>query len=223
MRVQAFRCSSNSTAASPIHASAQHASPAQQTPHCSQQPQLDSSNDWVARTAALTSTSQHPAANGAAQRALKATPSLSSSKIFTSPHAAQNGGGTDTQPASVGLQNGHASGPSTPDAGALVGSSAMADSHCGVVVALALCGDYVCSAGGDAMIKVWKADTLDFVRSVMCLNPCVHVFVQNTATTRLHRVIVTVDTVFTLSISAAQERAATTLHISQKLLARNKM
>ena len=45
-----------------------------------------------------------------------------------------------------------------------MGSSAMADSHCGVVVALALCGEYVCSAGGDAMIKVWKADSLEFVR-----------------------------------------------------------
>ena len=48
-----------------------------------------------------------------------------------------------------------------------MGSSAMADSHCGVVVALALCGEYVCSAGGDAMIKVWKADSLEFVRYIL--------------------------------------------------------
>ncbi len=43
----------------------------------------------------------------------------------------------------------------------------MADSHCGVVIALALCGDYVCSAGGDAMIKVWKAGSLHFCRYLL--------------------------------------------------------
>lgn len=53
---------------------------------------------------------------------------------------------------------------SPPEGCALLRSTAVADSHCGVVVALALCGEHVCSAGGDAMIKVWKADTLELVR-----------------------------------------------------------
>lgn len=39
-----------------------------------------------------------------------------------------------------------------------------ADSHCSSVNALAVCGDLLCSAGGDAMIRVWKARTLEFVR-----------------------------------------------------------
>lgn len=48
----------------------------------------------------------------------------------------------------------------------LVASTSGAESHCGAVLSLALCGDYVCSSGSDAMIKVWKAGSLEFVRSV---------------------------------------------------------
>lgn len=47
----------------------------------------------------------------------------------------------------------------------LVASTSSAESHCGAVLSLALCGDYVCSSGSDAMIKVWKAGSLEFVRS----------------------------------------------------------
>ena len=65
----------------------------------------------------------------------------------------------------AGLANGAAcNGHSTPHGGVLVASSDMADSHCGVVIALALCGEYVCSAAGDAMIKLWKVGSLEFVR-----------------------------------------------------------
>lgn len=46
----------------------------------------------------------------------------------------------------------------------LVASTSGAESHCGAVLSLALCGDYVCSSGSDAMIKVWKAGSLEFVR-----------------------------------------------------------
>ena len=46
----------------------------------------------------------------------------------------------------------------------LVASTSSAESHCGAVLSLALCGDYVCSSGSDAMIKVWKAGSLEFVR-----------------------------------------------------------
>ena len=40
------------------------------------------------------------------------------------------------------------------------------DSHCSAVTAVACCGDYVCSAGGDAAIRVYKATTLEFVKCV---------------------------------------------------------
>lgn len=46
----------------------------------------------------------------------------------------------------------------------LVASTSGADSHCGAVISLALCGQYVCSAGSDAMIKVWEAGSLKLVR-----------------------------------------------------------
>ena len=42
--------------------------------------------------------------------------------------------------------------------------SATEDAHCGAVHALALCGSYVCSAGGDAMIRIWDASTLVLFR-----------------------------------------------------------
>ncbi len=38
------------------------------------------------------------------------------------------------------------------------------DSHCSAVTAVACCGDYVCSAGGDAAIRIHKATTLEFVK-----------------------------------------------------------
>lgn len=37
------------------------------------------------------------------------------------------------------------------------------ESHCSAVQSLAICGSYVCSAGGDAMIRVWRAHDLAFV------------------------------------------------------------
>lgn len=39
-----------------------------------------------------------------------------------------------------------------------------ANSHCSSVTALALCGGYICSASTDSTIRVWKAQTLEFVR-----------------------------------------------------------
>ena len=44
--------------------------------------------------------------------------------------------------------------------------SAAEDSHCSAVTAVACCGDYVCSGGGDAAIRVWKATTLELVKCV---------------------------------------------------------
>ena len=158
MRVQAFKCSTdvNSSAAT----MSQDALPSHQT---APQPQLSktshgSSSGWVSRTAALTaSIPESPACNPDPTIEASGPPA----NIFTSHNASQNG--TSTQRTDKpGLQNARVAGPT--EGGALVGSSAMADSHCGVVVALAQCGEYVCSAGGDAMIKVWKADTLEFVR-----------------------------------------------------------
>lgn len=37
------------------------------------------------------------------------------------------------------------------------------DAHCAAVQSLDICNGYVCSAGGDAMIRVWREDTLEFV------------------------------------------------------------
>lgn len=37
------------------------------------------------------------------------------------------------------------------------------DGHCSAVQSLALCSGYVCSAGGDAMIRVWREADLAFV------------------------------------------------------------
>ncbi|CAL8463359.1 g2893 [Coccomyxa elongata] len=42
--------------------------------------------------------------------------------------------------------------------------SAKEDAHCGAVQTLALCGSYLCSAGGDAMIRIWDASTLALFR-----------------------------------------------------------
>ena len=51
-----------------------------------------------------------------------------------------------------------------PDPSAPMASTSEAEGHCSVVHALALCSGYVCSAGGDAMIRVWRQESLDFVR-----------------------------------------------------------
>lgn len=37
-------------------------------------------------------------------------------------------------------------------------------SHCGSITALAVCGPYVFSASTDSTVRVWKRDTLEFVR-----------------------------------------------------------
>lgn len=159
MRVQAFKCSSTEISSS-APALSLNTPPAHQTqPH----PQLtktsngSSSSDWVSRTAALTAcipqrsaSDPDPASNASGLP----------TKIFSSQNASQNG--TKRQDEVAHVQSARVACP--PEGGALLGSTAMADSHCGVVVALALCGIHVCSAGGDAMIKVWKADTLEFVR-----------------------------------------------------------
>lgn len=157
MRVQAFRCSTNDSSLAATLS--QDAPPSHQTrpqPHHGKPPH-GSSSDWVSRTAALTASIPHrPACNSDPTNAAPSLPA----NIFTSDTALQDG--TDRQGAAAPLPHTRAASPA--EGGALIGSSAMADSHCGVVVALALCGGYVCSAGGDAMIKVWKADSLEFVR-----------------------------------------------------------
>lgn len=43
-------------------------------------------------------------------------------------------------------------------------ASAEADGHCSAVNALAVCGGCVCSAGSDAMIRCWRAGSLQAVR-----------------------------------------------------------
>lgn len=42
-------------------------------------------------------------------------------------------------------------------------TSPEAEGHCSAVQALAICNGYICSAGGDAMIRVWKEACLSFV------------------------------------------------------------
>ena len=139
------------------------------------------SNGWLSRTAALVDGSKpnsHTAtAAASASPATSKTPAVTSN-IFHSPKKVMQKGTVrqeQTLPnGNASAANGQASaghmapGHMTPEGGQLVGSSNMADSHCGVVIALALCGDYVCSAAGDAMIKVWKADSLEFVRWAWC-------------------------------------------------------
>ena len=44
-------------------------------------------------------------------------------------------------------------------------ASSAADAHCSTVHALAMCRGLLCSAGGDAMIRVWDAATLKLHRS----------------------------------------------------------
>lgn len=154
MRVQAFECCTNISSSQPTLP--QDTTPASQT----QAPQTSngaSSSDWVSRTAALTACiPQRPASNPEPANNASGLPT----SLFNSHNAPQNG--TNQQGTAASPQTAKVACP--PEGGALMGSSAMADSHCGVVVALALCGEYVCSAGGDAMIKVWKADSLEFVR-----------------------------------------------------------
>lgn len=131
-------------------------------------------NGWLSRTAALIDSSK-PHSDTAAVTTAKCITTAPSSNIFNSPdkttrnstdalkQSVPNGKPPSAKPGPA--CNGHVG----SDSGLLVGSSAMADSHCGVVIALALCGEYVCSAGGDAMIKVWKADSLEFCRyAVFC-------------------------------------------------------
>ena len=43
-------------------------------------------------------------------------------------------------------------------------ASEEADGHCSAVNALAVCGGCVCSAGSDAMIRCWRAGSLQSVR-----------------------------------------------------------
>lgn len=154
--MQAFKCGSTATS-SCAPALSQKSPPAHQTqPH----PQLtniangSSSSEWVSRTAALIP--QRPTSNPDPASNALGLPT----NIFSSQNGSQNG--TNRQDAGGHVQSAKVACP--PEGGALLRSTAMADSHCGVVVALALCGEHVCSAGGDAMIKVWKADTLEFVR-----------------------------------------------------------
>ncbi len=132
------------------------------------------SNGWLSRTAALIDSSK-PHSDTAAATPANCISTAPSSNIFNSPdkttrnstdalkQSVPNGKPPSAKPGPA--SNGHVG----SDSGLLVGSRAMADSHCGVVIALALCGEYVCSAGGDAMIKVWKAGSLEFCRyAVFC-------------------------------------------------------
>lgn len=50
------------------------------------------------------------------------------------------------------------------------------EGHVSSVNAVVQCGQYICSAGGDAMVRVWEADSLKLVRvlrghrgSILCL------------------------------------------------------
>ena len=149
--MQAFKCSADTSSSQPTLL--QDTPPTLQT-QSTQTSQGASSSGWVSRTAALIP--QRPASNPDPANDASGLPT----PLFSRHSALQNG---KSQPGTAAsLQNAKVA--SLPEGGALMGSSAMADSHCGVVIALALCGDYVCSAGGDAMIKVWKADSLEFVR-----------------------------------------------------------
>ena len=129
--------------------------------------------------APLTPANGHPTSNGWLSRtAALIDPPLPKSGIRPSDENAHSGHSKAADQSNAGQQpprhdslsraasnNGTAcNGSATPEGGVLVASSDMADSHCGVVIALALCGEYVCSAAGDAMIKLWQAGSLEFVR-----------------------------------------------------------
>ena len=43
-------------------------------------------------------------------------------------------------------------------------NSSPADAHCSTVHALAMCAGHLCSAGGDAMVRVWDASSLKLHR-----------------------------------------------------------
>lgn len=164
MRVQAYRCSNDPVC----------------TPH--QTHQLDtptpSTSNLLANghAAPLTPANGHPTSNGWLSRtAALIDPPLPKSGIrpcdvngHSNATAHSNAGQKPPRHDSLSRaasNNGTAcNGSATPEGGVLVASSDMADSHCGVVIALALCGEYVCSAAGDAMIKLWQAGSLDFVR-----------------------------------------------------------
>ena len=150
------------------------------------------SNGWLSRKAALVdgtkycpqAVAQSPSLTPATAPALPATAAEStdtSGSMFTSAkppmHSSTHGQKKSVVASAVpsGNKGDSSGGNEPPQGGVLVGSSDMGDSHCGVVITLALCGDYVCSAGGDAMIKVWKAGSLEFVRCVLlCLHTAHH-------------------------------------------------
>ena len=176
MRVQAFKCSLEDAT---LSTQAQQLDAAVDTCPVTSTPEARSNgtatrNGWLSRTAALIDSSK-PHSDTAAVTTANCITTATPSNIFHSPNKTTRNS-TDALKQSVPngkppsaktgpVCNGHVG----SDSGLLVGSSDMADSHCGVVIALALCGDYVCSAGGDAMIKVWQADSLEFCRySVFC-------------------------------------------------------
>lgn len=43
-------------------------------------------------------------------------------------------------------------------------TSSPADAHCSTVHALAMCASHLCSAGGDAMVRVWDSSSLKLHR-----------------------------------------------------------
>lgn len=173
MRVQAFKCNPDAFTASTQALSAQPDAAVQTCPITTSPAARGNgaatSNGWLSRTAALvegTKPRSGPATVPAVSTAASDSTALPTS-IFHSPK--HNSTDRQSQPACSSKTDANGDvcdGHVAPEGGVLVGSSDMADSHCGVVIALALCGDYVCSAAGDAMIKVWKAGSLEFVRSV---------------------------------------------------------
>lgn len=72
--------------------------------------------------------------------------------------AMQNGAGTMQPPPPLALPE-----EATPDARSLPG-----EGHCASVCALALCGGLLCSAGGDASIRIWHPATLRLQRWGAC-------------------------------------------------------
>lgn len=164
MGVEAFRC--NTSISSKLNG------------HCSASATHGQKPQHKVDSVTKLSGSTHTAANGTASSQAQALPSHSHDRI-------QKGTEKDTEPtfavpahaasyvATGSAVNGteeattSGNGNSTVSTGAgneLVASTSGAESHCGAVLSLAICGDYVCSSGSDAMIKVWKAGSLEFVR-----------------------------------------------------------
>ena len=96
---------------------------------------------------------ESPVANGGLPNGLRCSPGLPVLALLEAP--AMNGvqdGAASAPPAQPAAA---APGQATPDACSLA-----ADGHCATVGTLALCAGHLCSAGGDAMIRIWDPASL---------------------------------------------------------------